>query len=662
MLVQRINWLYPGHESGVDFYLKMAEKYPKSFDEIWVTTLSGFPSLEKHEECANWFSNIAKSMKKLGKKVSLQLANSIGHGDMMGDEFDCSALADNPNVAKLVGEDGTVAQYCFCWNNEAFREYSYKEVAIYAKIVQPDKFWIDDDFRARGHAPVTFGCFCPDCIRKFNAKYGFNFDRESLVKKILSSDTAYREKWIDFIREGLRSYMRGMCEAVHTVSPDTDFGYQNCNNGSYTGYGFKYLFDEMKAVNGKKPHYRAGAGFYNDHNPNLVLEKGIKLAYQHSLLPYHGVLSPEIECVPNTAYGKTVAGILLETSHYLAMGADDMTYNAMDDINDPFEWHEKKFEIFEKMRQYWEKLGNVSKRTYAYGLNYVVSKQAYNKPLKENATMMDMNEESATCAWELIRDGLPIVYDESEDNVRFLHPEIAKIISKDEFEDLKKRKVITCGESIAILNSRGFNVGFDSVKEKKKGELSEIYENNPINGNKQQYFVECYYTQGRFDSHVLSALPKNAIILGRYKHRLQKMHEIDGKVATAIIPMSEGGEWAVFGYSLFKPVKNIAERDRILNVYDYLASTACARILSSEQASINVRNNEKGVVAVSITNCSIGKQEKVKVFVKNPVSDKAVVWGQYIDKCEAHIEKQENGIVVTIPYIEPWSVVTIFFD
>ena len=59
MLVQRINWLFPGHEAGAEFYLKMLDKYPKSYDEIWLTTISGFPPLEKHKECAEWFSDFA---------------------------------------------------------------------------------------------------------------------------------------------------------------------------------------------------------------------------------------------------------------------------------------------------------------------------------------------------------------------------------------------------------------------------------------------------------------------------------------------------------------------------------------------------------------------------------------------------------------------------
>ena len=665
MLVQRINWLYPGHESGAEFYINMAKKYPKSFDEIWVTTLTGFPSLSKHEECAKWFQKLAEEMQKRGKKVSLQLANSIGHGDFIGLEYDCSALANNPDVQRLVGDDGTTAKYSWCWNGKAFREYTYQEVATYAKIVQPDKFWIDDDFRAANHHPISFGCFCPDCIKCFNEKYGTDFDREALLEQILGEDVTWRERWISFIQDGLKSFMRGLCEAVHSVSPNTEFGFQNGANGSYTGYGHKYLFDEIMAVSGKAPHFRAGGGFYNDHNPNLVLEKGAQIAYQHSFLPYFSVLSPEIECTPNTAYGKTVAGILLETSHYLAVGGHDMTYNAMDDIWDPFEWHEKKFESFEKMRPYWEKLGQISQCTKGYGLRYVVSKKAYNKPLKKGDGIKKLAEENYLCAYELQRDGIPIVYDEMEDNVCLLHPMIAAIISKDEVEDLKLKNVITCGESIRILNERGFNIGFNSIAlPEADGEaVFEVYEEDELNGSLKETYLENHYTAGRFNPHELVNLPKDTRVLGRYKHNISSENAINGKVATAIVPMCEGNKWAVFGYSLWKVVKTISERERILNVYDALVNKAFARILSTEQAAINIRMDENGLVrAISLTNCSIGVEENVKVFVKKPFGKKAVFWGQYHTRQEITMESVEGGFVATFPQIAPWSVATVFFE
>ena len=665
MLVQRINWLYPGHEAGAEFYLKMLEKYPKSYDEIWVTTLSGFPPLQKHKECAEWFQSFSDELKKRGIKVSLQLANSIGHGDMMGDEYDCSGLVDDSRVRGLVGEGGEVAKYCFCWNNKAFREYSRREVAAYAEIVQPDKFWIDDDLRPNNHLPVVNGCFCPDCIRSFNSLYGVSFEREELARRILGDELIWRERWIKFIQDGLASYTRELCEAVHAVSPDTEFGYQSCDNGCYTGYGYEFLFDAMKAVNGKNPHYRAGGGCYDEHNLMSMIEKGAKLAYQHSFLPYHGVLSPEIECIPNTAYGKSTAAILLETAHYLALGGHDMTYNIMDDFHDPYEWHEEKFRELEKMRPYFQRLGEVSRRTKGDGLCYFVSKKSYNKPLKEGDTISDLNKEYHLSAYHLLRDGLPIVYDESESGVFLLHPDVAAIMSSDEVDALKKRNVITCGESVAILNKRGFNIGLSStrVEEKNKGALTEMYEPHPLCGKLCDRFCECYYTKGRFEPHVLSDLPQSSTVLGRYKHNVRECDPINGEIATAIVPQSEGGEWAVFGYSLWKLVKTIAERDRILNVFDALANTATARVLSPVQATVHIRADEDGRVhAVSLTNCSVGREENVRLFVKNPLGNKAIFCGQYAEEREIQIEREESGFVLALPCIEPWSVATVFFE
>ena len=647
-----------------NFCLEMAKKYPKSFDEVWLTTFMGFPKLSVHLEHAVQLREFADKLQAQGKRISLQLATSIGHGDHMGLKYDCSAVETDCDWQPLVGADGVQAKYSWCWNNQNFREYTYKEVALYADIVRPEKFWFDDDFRAANHSPVGFGCFCPNCIRKFNRQYEVNLDREALLEKLFGEELIWRERWVQFIQEGLKSFMRGLCESIYAVAPETEFGLQNGANGAYTGYGHKYLFDEMKAVNGKAPHFRAGGGFYNDHNPNLVLEKAAQIAYQHSFLPYYGVLSPEIECIPNTAYGKSVAGILMETSHYLALGSHDMTYSILSDI-EILDWHEEKFESFEKMRPYWEKLSEVSKCTKADGLCYVVSKKAYNKPLKEGGSIERLNAESYLSAYELSRDGFPIVYEDLGDNVCLLHPDVAEILTQEEVEKLKTRKVLTCGESIRILNERGFSIGVKSIaiEETERGAVTEFYEKNPLNGTLRESFLECYYTTGRFSPHILSNLPNAALVLGKYKHNMMQDEAINGKVATAIVPFEEGGQWAIFGYSLWKSVKTIPEHERILNIYDYLANTAPVRLLSTEQVALNIRRDEADFIcAVSLTNCSIGVQENLEVFVKKPLARKAVFWGQYHPKQDIIVKEVKDGVVVTIPQLAPWSVGTIFFE
>ena len=78
-------------------------------------------------------------------------------------------------------------------NGKNVTEYFKKVMALYA-VAEPYRVWVDDDLRARNHKPVEYGCFCDDCLAKFNEKYGYSFTREELVKAINRTDIAVRRK------------------------------------------------------------------------------------------------------------------------------------------------------------------------------------------------------------------------------------------------------------------------------------------------------------------------------------------------------------------------------------------------------------------------------------------------------------------------------------
>jgi len=110
-------------------------------------------------------------------------------------------------------------------------------------------------------------------------------------------------------------------------------------------------------------------------------------------------------------------------------------------------------------------------------------------------------------------------------------------------------------------------------------------------------------------------------------------------------------------------VKTIAERDRILNVYDRLANTRGARLLSPVQAAVNIRKDSEGKIrAISLTNCTVGKEKGVRIFVKKPFGSKAVFQGQYAQAREIQMQQENSGFVLELPTIEPWSVATVFFE
>lgn len=665
MLVQRFGSKEQIEDSYIDSFIELKKKYPLGFDGVWLTTSYGFPSLEVHKNYAQKLKAVAEKLRSAGIKVSMQLANSIGHGSYMADYHDCSGLTEcEYKTQLLIGESGQEGVATFCWNSEVFRSYLRQEINAYCTAVKPDILWIDDDFRANNHYPVNYGCFCPDCINKFNQLYGSSFDRESLVKTILYEDLEWRKKWIEFIKNGLSSLMREICEEVHNCSPNTEFGLQNFCNGAYTGFGLTFLFDQMKAVNGKNPHYRAGGGTYKDHNPNDILLKNIYITFQHSFIEKGGCRYPEIENSPYYAYGKSPAGTAFETTYYLANGANGMTYAMMMHLGEPVEWHEREYSLFNQMRPYWDRLMDLSNRTIGVGMIYFMSENACAKTLLEGQGIDQLAEENVLACLSLYRDGFPVVFDKSDNGVYMLRPEIAEYISKEEFELLKTKPVLTCGESVAILTRRGFELPITAtpVCDAERNHLIEVYTSDAINGNMNKFYGEGAFDCEHFYPHILSC-EEDARILGHFKYVFNRPNGVDGKVSTLIIKLKEGGNWGVLGHAIWRGVKNFTERERILNIADELCGGLSARILSPEQAVLNIRQNEIGQVAgISVTNCTIGFEEDVKVLVRKPAGKKAYLQGQYQEFEEIKFKEVEHGVILTIPKITPWSVVTVFFE
>jgi hypothetical protein len=193
--------------------------------------------MEVHAASAQAIKKTAEKMRAAGLRVSLQLSNSIGHGEYMSSQ-NCEGLVyDGSPVRNMVGPDGTSAGYCFCWNDSFLREYTKSELQVYVSAVKPHTIWIDDDLRASNHNPVQFGCFCDHCIAQFNKTQGTDFSRDELVKKIDTESAGARKQWIDFVRAGLADFTYEICSLIHKESPETVVGLQNCANGVYSGLG-----------------------------------------------------------------------------------------------------------------------------------------------------------------------------------------------------------------------------------------------------------------------------------------------------------------------------------------------------------------------------------------------------------------------------------------
>ena len=650
-------------------FIKTIKKHPNSMNAVWLNTRYGYPSLDDHKEYANTLAQMAKALRAEDISVDLQLSNSIGHGEYMS-KLDCSALVcEGSPVRMMVGHDGVVANYSFCWNDKYFREYNRELVKYYVSAIRPGEFWIDDDLRAWNHAPVSFGCYCDHCISKFNQKYGYSFDREALVEAFLHGDVKVRERYITQIREDIASFTRELCEVVKEHSPETVISLQNCANGPYTGYGHDYIFDTMYDVTGYAPSYRPGGGTYNDHNPNQIIEKSYFLAWQNSMLPdYVKRIYPEIENTPDTAMGKTMAGTAFESTVYLASGMTDLSYAMLGDINEPLEFFEEGFELFSKQNAYWERLAKVSLNSKDDGICFAASKKLHLRTLADSDDMYSFNAEHYSGANILLRNGLPLTYRDA--NAYILHPEAAKQMSRDELADLLSLNVLTDAETVEYMQSLGIDLGFKLVRATTAQSLvaNEIYTDHAVNKGYHDSFSPSFFTAGRNNKYFMLGIPKDCEVLGYYDKDMICAPACDDPelpfgYATVAMRTAEGGKWAVMACDLWKGIVPSTQRTRVLNIIDYIGGGMPAKILTPVQAVLMPRTDANGnTVSASVINCTIGAEKNIELLIRRPAAKRFYFMSQYNGECELCARKSEDGYIVTIPEICAWSVGTVFCE
>lgn len=668
-IVQRID----DRKEHIELLLESIDKYPEFFNEVWLTTAFGYPSNEFHRQHANRLAEIAEILRGRGIRISMQLANTIGHGQYMMAR-DCSALVyDGSPVRRMVGHNGVVSDHCFCWNDEHFINYITEHVSYYISRIRPAEFWVDDDLRAVNHAPVNFGCFCDDCMARFNAQNGTNFTREELVNEFLHGDIKIREKYINFVRAGIANLARAISKAVHDACPDTVMALQNAYNGVYTGYGHDYIFDVMYEETGHAPMYRAGGGAYTDHNPNEIMDKILVNAWQHSMLPEYVVsLCPEIENIPDTAMGKTMYGTALETALNLANGATDISYAMLGAVPEEYDFYQRGFKLFSEQRDYYERLSEVSKRSTGGGVTYAQSKVSHLRPLPENFDMHDFLLQDFRGANALVRNAMPLDYTEREKGVYILHPVAAQQMTKEDLSALCEKNVLTDIETVLYMKSIGIDIGIDGIMLNEFEGLTslELFTDHPINDVGRQELRSPFFSSGLANHGMITAIPDGSVILGKYKidyakARKAELPDTPFGYTSVITTTQKGGKWAIVGYSLWKSVIPTYQRNRILNILDFISDNApAARMDSPYQQMVMPRICKKTgkTLAVSLLNCTIEPQTDIKLKIRRPESEKIRFCSQYDGEYDLPFVKEGDQYTVTIPEISPWSVATVFCD
>ncbi len=641
----------------LDEFLEAAERYPNSCDEVWLSSLYGFPKLEAHEKAAESYAGYAKRFREKGIKVSLQISNTLGHG-ASGLSNDNSGLFYDGSDVFLTKEDGEKSNCIICAASPEFLTYLKAELKLYLEAVKPEGVWIDDDLRlSRDH-----NCYCERCMKLFNERNGLNITREELVRD-MHKDKALRSRWVEFNEWRVGNVARVIGGAIAKYSPDSYPALQNGEAGCIKGNWQKAIFDAYFETTGKAGAYRPGGGAYDDRIQGEIWKKHFEMSMQIRRLPESvKEICPEIENLPDVVYGKSIAGQTFEAAYYFAAtGATSMSYATMMRVYEPMSWLTLQMKAMSKNYEYFKKISDINRVTLPGGAEIAMPDTPYKvldseKPFDWNRSIGIYG--AGFCGLEFMHCAIPVSFGKNGKGAYLLFGTYAEAMTETELLKLLSENVFCDGRAAEIIWERGLGERLGVKVEKKNvRSYAEYYTNHQICGDVESklwsmnFFGAEHYviTDGDFETVT--------------EYRGVRDESDYGGVSGAVCKTSLGGRWYICGYSPLhrNGILSFDKRNQYLRAMEYIGVSADAVLLDRLPAHVFPRIDKNGkTLAVSVVNVTVGESDELHLLLKAPASDKftfCTIDGEFVS---VKAEKTEKGTVVTLPSIKAYGIGTVF--
>ena len=623
--------LWPAHHNDTTLTDQLLDAFRKYdfCDEVWFCSDGpATHALSWHEPSARAMAVAADKMRAAGIIPSLQVV-ALGHGD--GAVVFAPVKDSTIHWGTMVGPNGEVTGSVNCPRQTAYLACMQEAFKPYVKAVRPRSIYLDDDLRMTNHVPAPFGCFCDTCLTIFNAQHGYVFDRASLVGALLANQDGgqVRKDWIAFGQESLAGVVRAISRGVHEVSPETRIGLQHTSfhRELLEGWDWNPMFRAMKEETGLDPVSRPGHGFYNDHAPRGMIEKGMELTRQiRRLEPGITEIAPEIEGYLHKATGKSPRSICLETMYYLSMGATQMSYAIICGNQEPVSWYaDHYFKALSEWKPFAKEYADFNRGTMPSGIDPYISR---------DLVLRDVVAGEDPWAWrrthageeaiELETLGLPFAPEDPDSPVLMLDVEGVLGMKDAELAALlASRNTVIDADVWKLLEARGLTAGFTPVEA-------------PVR--------DC----GDYDSPTLSAA-------SRYSGALERFRFLERNgVRLAVAPTFEIN---LIGSNDF----NGAYRLALLHAFDWASGDALPAVLESfAQAAVVPRTDAQGRLrSVAILNCSISPEERYTLRLRLGAEENALpkfVWKkQGCRDVTLRPVRDGKDILLEAPVLEGWN-------
>lgn len=412
--------------------------------------------LEKHRRMAQVYAKMAPELRKEGIGVGINLASIVGHSDM-----------DVPEEWKLpfqhlVHDNLKESRACYCILDSAWQDYAEAVCRIYAEAFQPDRFFIDDDFRPTNHG-AYMACFCPLHAGAVSEAWGKEVDPATLlahVKGDSPEDRRVRRLWQELHGRAEIDVALRVRKVFEELSPNTQVGLMANGEPSHSVSGRKIetLLDAL-ALPEKRPLCPPSSAFYRD----VCLVQEAPFFLGHHLGLACSVMRPETEVVsevegwPHTRFMKSLDTLRHELLMQAINGAEKFSLNIFDYVVSPLAQEPEYAGLLKDLKPTLEKIVELRRGKKPVGLGL---------PWKQDLAAHVSYAEGAS-PWSrggihrnrlqmetLTQMGIPIQYTPGACN--FLVGEEARAFSDAEIETMLSGGLLLDSGAAFELQERGF--------------------------------------------------------------------------------------------------------------------------------------------------------------------------------------------------------------
>lgn len=644
----RVSYFYAEDENNFSDLRDFVDKNKDYIEQIAFFTTKFHPPmpLDTAKKHCDVLKERIKSIKELGVSCGVNILATVGHHPQL------LSQTLKGNWEYMTNIDGEKCLGSRCMNSQSYlEEYVRPLYELHCKA-SPDFIWIDDDIRY-GHFPIGYGCFCDNCIEKFNRDFSHNFDRESL-KVVLNSDknVVLRKEWLLSQGDKIVKLLTFIRKVVSGINPSIKLGLMT-GERYFEGYDFKRWADALSDNGKHEIMWRPGGGAYTDYSIWDQIDKASEIGRQVALLPdYVKDIQSELENFPYQIIKKSPRATALEAILHISSGVSGTAFNILPDCatGENISLIEGHMAEIRKSTPFMKVLSNTLKRSKTVGIH-----SGWNKNSQAAVSGNYFNgggEKFSHYTQELFALGLPECYDFDYACAFTLFGRAPYAFDDKELKYMLSKGIYMNFEAAQSLIDMGYGQYIGAtVGEEASEDYSEQYTDNSLNRGFVGGSRVMYDVFGKGESRFLSCGKDTEVIAN-----LSDKKSV--KACMTLFTNELGGKVCVGSYRAFSHISDSQKSMQLKRLFYLLSDGKMPYVESYMRIRLICRRIENGL-ALILFNMNMDELSGISVVIDREYLSAKLI-GEDCEIKTLTINKNGEGYPqIIVDKMQPMSVAMV---